>query len=104
MCFDGEKPEACHIETRKARKAHKCCECARVIEPGETYQHVWGVWDREMFVYETCMKCKAARDTFVDNAVADGCDRESATPAFSYLHEAMREYDIERGHKPTTLP
>lgn len=47
-------------ETRKARKAHACCECGRRIEPGETYEYVAGKIDGDFRQWKTCAHCSAA--------------------------------------------
>lgn len=41
----------------KARKPHKCCECYKVIPPGEQYERAVGVWDGEFVTYCTCGEC-----------------------------------------------
>lgn len=41
---------------RKARTAHECVECDRVIKPGETYEYVSGVWDNDFEVIKTKSK------------------------------------------------
>lgn len=54
---DCEQPSAYWVETRQARKAHTCSECAGPINPGESYRHVRGVWDREPGTIKTCGAC-----------------------------------------------
>jgi hypothetical protein len=62
-CFcDYEAPEFYHKETRKARNAHRCSECCRVIEPGESYEHVHGKWDGEVGTFKTCPRCLALKE------------------------------------------
>lgn len=57
MC---EMPAVFGQEQRKARKEHKCCECAGLIKPGETYTYSHGVWDgitatlSELWLSSTC--------------------------------------------------
>jgi len=43
--------------TRKARKAHRCCECHGVIKPGERYEHARGIWEWGAESYKTCADC-----------------------------------------------
>jgi hypothetical protein len=50
---------------RKARKQHKCCECGNVINIGENYQYVSGIWDGEPSSYKTCESCSSVRDSFI---------------------------------------
>ena len=55
-------PDVCTESLRVARKVHKCCECHREIKPGETYEHVRGLWDGYWSTYKTCADCKSVRD------------------------------------------
>ncbi|BCD83641.1 hypothetical protein PSm6_00480 [Pseudomonas solani] len=47
---------------RKARKPHRCCECHGLIVPGQSYEHVAGVWDGGADRFKTCMHCVEARE------------------------------------------
>lgn len=44
-----------------ARKRHKCGECGDMIEPGEQYEIVEGLWDGEWSRHKTCLPCRNAR-------------------------------------------
>lgn len=48
----------------KARKQHKCCECKEVIQPGESYERVKGLWEGVWQKYDTCMHCLSLRKVF----------------------------------------
>jgi hypothetical protein len=48
-----------------ARKQHKCCECRRVIERGETYRKESALYDGSVTTYKTCIDCSSIRDAFV---------------------------------------
>jgi DICT domain-containing protein len=54
---DENPPSAFWQETRRARKAHTCRECAGPINPGDSYRHVRGVWDCEPDTIKTCSAC-----------------------------------------------
>ncbi|RZA27320.1 MAG: hypothetical protein EOP02_10365 [Proteobacteria bacterium] len=45
----------------KARKQHRCAECARHIEPGETYLRERFVFDGKMSDHKTCSHCIVVR-------------------------------------------
>lgn len=74
MC---EMPSCYGHEERKARKAHKCCECHGAIQPGELY-HFWnqgryhhGVWDGKASNYKVCVDCEALRAECDEDARPD---------------------------------
>src|ERR1700679_2736602 len=54
----------CDISYRKARKPHKCCECGKVINPGEKYEHYWGKFDGDTAAIDTCIICAEIADAF----------------------------------------
>jgi hypothetical protein len=50
-------PSAFRSVARKARKAHKCCECGEVINIGDQYQYSSGIWDGEPDDFKQCLNC-----------------------------------------------
>jgi ribosomal protein S27E len=46
---------------RTARKAHRCEECGRTIEPGERYSRTAAVWEGDFFTNVACLHCARAR-------------------------------------------
>lgn len=58
---------------RKARKAHRCGECGRTIEPGETYRYWTWVFDGRADDSRLCAHCDAAIDL---GHVLTGCPRQ----------------------------
>ena len=80
-CYcDYEMPSVCRVETRKAIKQHRCCECRRIIQPGERYEHVWGVWEDKPDTHKTCQHCVGLREYVIAHV-----------PCFCWLYESMRE-------------
>lgn len=62
-CYcDYESPSVFHAELRRARKPHKCGECGSAIQPGETYENVWGIWNGCPETYKTCQRCLELRN------------------------------------------
>ena len=59
--FDGDCAEFATTTRPKARKPHKCFECRRVIEAGETYERHSGKWDGEVGSYAICLQCREIR-------------------------------------------
>jgi len=49
------------VTDRKARKAHTCAECRRVIQPGETYKRTAAVYDGRWGTWQTCAHCRVAQ-------------------------------------------
>jgi hypothetical protein len=83
MC---ELPSVFVLDTPKARKPHKCCECRGVISPGEKYHYIHGVWAGYGAVYKVCNECDALRSK-VD---VDTLGTEECTP-FGALYESVFE-------------
>lgn len=50
------------LTTRKARKAHRCRECGRVVEKGEAYLDERLYFDRLVSTHRTCAHCQAIRN------------------------------------------
>ena len=46
-------------DTHKARKSHKCQTCFRIIDPGETYESQFVVWDGRAQRFKQCAHCLA---------------------------------------------
>ena len=85
--LDGNGPSCFKSSDRKARKEHKCCECHRVILPGETYRYESGVWDGDPEDYKTCADCLSVRDEFFCSYVYG--------QIWEGMHELINESDGE---------
>ena len=59
----GEMGECIFVTKPVARKQHKCIECAGVIEPGERYERVKGLWEGKWSSTATCFPCMHMRET-----------------------------------------
>lgn len=67
MCMiDYDPPEFCSRIVRTARKQHRCCECGRVIEPGESYHHTSGAWDGTLNTFKHCRHCERSVQLLLD--------------------------------------
>lgn len=66
----------------KARKAHTCSECNRIIERGDTYQRCNGKSDGEFWSFITCAVCAEIREAF-------SCEGESLG---GMMWEEMQDY------------
>ena len=62
MC---ELPAFMNTEHPKARKEHKCFECGGVIQKGEKYEKIEGVWDGNFYRFKTCNDCAELRNEFM---------------------------------------
>lgn len=67
MCVcDYDPPQWCRSETRRARKPHKCGECAGEIQIGERYHVKISMWDSSQNnTFKWCSNCLAARKHFI---------------------------------------
>lgn len=59
---DFDAPSVYSKTAYVARKAHKCTECCRQIQPGERYENVFGIWDGRSDTFKTCPQCLALRE------------------------------------------
>ncbi|MGF6559057.1 hypothetical protein [Erwinia aphidicola] len=82
----SDAPSAFRQITRTARKAHKCCECRRVIEPDSKYQCSSGIWDGSAQDLKQCINC-----SLVANAAA-GVSDEDEFPEFGALSDWLGNY------------
>lgn len=92
-CDNYEMPSMYESGTHTARKQHQCYECARVIQPGERYENVVGVWDGEFSVYKTCSFCLDLRN-FVQGKIECLC----------WSHGSIREDAIETARNHSEIP
>ncbi len=53
----NEMPSCTKVIERKARKNHKCCECREVINKGDKYTYLSGIWNGEPADFKQCQKC-----------------------------------------------
>ncbi len=87
MCMVGDDyVDLLSSKTPKARKAHKCEECGRQIEPGENYVYETWLWEGDMSFGKTCLQCRAA--THWLNIVCSGWVYNMV---IDDLHEHIRE-------------
>lgn len=49
-------------DIKRARKAHRCCECRRVIPRGAPYRYETVLFEGRWDSYHTCTLCAAIRD------------------------------------------
>jgi hypothetical protein len=78
-CYCDHGPSFCNIETVRARKPHRCYECARIIPPREEYERTKGIWEGEWATFKICHLCAALRKYVTDNV-----------PCFCWMYGSMR--------------
>ena len=72
---------------RNFQKQHICCECGSVIDPGEKYQRIKGVWDGDFATFKTCEICKNIRfeaESEIEECIAFECLYETIGSDFEY--------------------
>lgn len=67
MIDDGDQCAVYLSFQRRARKSRRCNECAREIQPGETYRHSKGLFEGRWDSYTTCAHCQVAMAWLVEN-------------------------------------
>jgi len=93
-CYcDYEIPSVYNQTQPIARKAHRCTECRRLIEPGHQYEKTFGIWDGDVGLHKTCARCVAMREWVRAHVpclcVSHGNMKEEVVEAArSYAHEA----------------
>lgn len=87
-----EMPECYRKTERKARVAHRCCECHGEIKPGELYFYHSGIWAGEPSSYKICCDCEKLR-TEIDATISDRWDQL----AFGELQDWVFESDPQNG-------
>lgn len=92
-CFcDYDAPsQYTRTPVKAAKKEHECDECRRTIQPGEAYEHVWGIWDGQSDTFKTCAQCLALKEWV-----------KAHVPCFCWAHGNIREDALEaaRGYSP----
>ena len=80
-CYcDYDGPTVYRQTARVARKQHVCSECRQpAIQPGQTYQDVFGVWDGQASTFKRCQFC----DAFLSYVTAH-------VPCFCWYHGNIR--------------
>jgi hypothetical protein len=90
-----ETPEIYCCDKPKARREHKCCECAGTIFKGEIYHRHHGIFDGDAFTYKVCVDCENLRAE-----VDKDCTYVEERTAFDYLYESVFERrDLEEMRK-----
>jgi len=59
MC---ERPDVYEEKVIKANKEHKCYECSTIIQQGDNYLQIKGLWDGSWRNFKMCLNCKQLRD------------------------------------------
>lgn len=90
MCDCGDGPTTYRETKPVARREHKCCECRGVINPGEPYHSLWGVWDGDAKTFKTCADCS-------DFAAVMRDEYDCFCPHFGNLHVDALDYVDESG-------
>jgi len=90
MCYcDTEgSPEFYRERIHIARKWHRCCECGSIIDPGEKYFYVTGLWDGDFSTYKTCEICQKIKQEAISSGhrcILFECLYETVGSEFDYV-------------------
>ena len=80
---------------RRARKPYACGECGDVIEVGERYEYVRGLWDGHYDTHRTCLPCTRIRDWYCPSAFVYGEVREQISECLGFDYTKAWEDDGE---------
>lgn len=70
MCLVDDSDGSCtvlHSRQQRANRRHRCTECRRDIEPGETYLAERTVFDGNAMSHKICAHCQQVRAYLVDH-------------------------------------
>ena len=112
ICDYDCEPVVCLTHgVRKAKKTHKCRDCGRDINKGETYNYTKYLFDGKWFNDKACSDCQSAIDRFfphggyrelwmeiaeevssVEGEIPESCISELSLSAREKLCDIMDEY------------
>lgn len=96
MCHcDYDPPEFYDRNFVKGSKPHKCIECLRVIEVGESQEVVSGKWEGDFETFRTCMMCVDLRESMQLECFAHGMLVDDVSQADPFT-DAMQEFRDRR--------
>lgn len=99
MCFDADySPEFFNEDWRRARKEHRCDECRKAIEKGQSYKYISGKWDGEISVYKVCTDCDTLREKIAAIELGRGCSSSESYCPLGALMEEKEHYKDVLGH------
>jgi hypothetical protein len=77
----------------RARKAHRCEECRRVILPGERYARHSQKWEGDVSSWPTCAQCDAWSSAFARaSRIVCGCSGHVVGEMWEQIAEFAREH------------
>jgi hypothetical protein len=83
-------------DTRRARKTYACCECSSMIQRGDTYEYVAGLWDGYWSTFRTCDRCAKLREKYLSRFeygnLQDALGVHYTTESF---HEICEKLDLK---------
>ena len=89
----NEMPSVFRSSKRTARKAHRCCECTKEIQPGEQYVEQAGCWDGSWQTYKQCCFCALAAEEAL-HVLYDRGYYSDEGPAFCGLWAWMEDAEM----------
>ena len=82
------QPECFIVVNRKARKAHKCCECWGTIQPKEQYVVTSGIWDGEPGRFKMCPECYKQFNYFNLESINEGDEGVMFGSLYEWIFES----------------
>lgn len=92
MCYCPADDGVCDFSTShivRARKAHTCAECNRIIHPGERYRRSAAKWEGSVSSWRTCVECAAWGEALGEARAARRREDEARFEAAMWRSRAM---------------
>lgn len=93
--YDEDYPKCSTHTNPKARKRYECDECFHVIQPGERYHRLTGIWDHGPSRQITCEECHRVGEVVAPNGYIFGRLIEMAREALSECEDVPYDAPVK---------
>jgi len=90
-CSCDESADVYEASARRARVAHRCCECREPIEPGQRYEYASILFDGSWSHAKTCELCARIRDDLCPGGACHGELSQTIWYCFGFDYVTGRE-------------
>jgi hypothetical protein len=90
---DGDSPDVCDSEWRKARKPHDCDACGETVQPCQRYHRTSMLFDGAWSVWIRCVRCQAIFAHLSDRIRESGDHEEFCDAELNCGHDYRERWD-----------